>query len=111
MQALYLLALEPLAETTADVVSYGFRKKRCTQDAIEQCFTDLAKEKSPQWVLEGDIKGCFDHISHQWLIQNIPMDKRSWANGSNVVSYSSNNCSPPMKEPRRVESYLRCWLI
>lgn len=76
MQALYLLALEPLAETTADVVSYGFRKKRCTQDAIEQCFTDLAKEKSPQWVLEGDIKGCFDHISHQWLIQNIPMDKR-----------------------------------
>ena len=76
MQALYLLALEPLAETTTDVVSYGFRKKRCTQDAIEQCFTDLAKEKSPQWVLEGDIKGCFDHISHQWLIQNIPMDKR-----------------------------------
>lgn len=76
MQALYLLALEPLAETTADVVSYGFRKKRCTQDAIEQCFTDLAKEKSPQWVLEGGIKGCFDHISHQWLIQNIPMDKR-----------------------------------
>lgn len=76
MQALYLLALEPQAETTADVVSYGFRKKRCTQDAIEQCFTDLAKEKSPQWVLEGDIKGCFDHISHQWLIQNIPMDKR-----------------------------------
>ena len=76
MQALYLLALEPLAETTADVGSYVFRKKRCTQDAIEQCFTDLAKEKSPQWVLEGDIKGCFDHISHQWLIQNIPMDKR-----------------------------------
>ena len=76
MQALYLLALEPLAETTADVVAYGFRKKRCTQDTIEQCFTDLAKEKSPQWVLEGDIKGCFDHISHQWLIQNIPMDKR-----------------------------------
>ncbi|RGU28803.1 group II intron reverse transcriptase/maturase [Bacteroides cellulosilyticus] len=76
MQALYLLALEPLAETTADVVSYGFRKKRCTQDTIEQCFTDLAKEKSSQWVLEGDIKGCFDHISHQWLIQNIPMDKR-----------------------------------
>ena len=76
MQALYLLALEPLAETTADVVSYGFRKKRCTQDTIEQCFTDLAKEKSPQWVLEGDIKGCFDHISHQWLIQNIPMDIR-----------------------------------
>lgn len=75
MQALYLLALEPIAETTADGVSYGFRKKRCTQDAIEQCFTNLAKGKSPQWVLEGDIHGCFDHISHKWLLEHIPMDK------------------------------------
>jgi RNA-directed DNA polymerase len=32
------------------------------------------REKSPVWVLEGDIKGCFDNISHQWLIDNIPMD-------------------------------------
>ena len=73
MQALYLLALEPIAETTADGVSYGFRKKRCTQDAIEQCFTNLAKGKSPQWVLEGDIHGCFDHISHKWLLEHIPV--------------------------------------
>lgn len=75
MQALYLLALEPVAETTADSVSYGFRKKRCPQDAIEQCFTDLNKGKSPQWVLEGDIRGCFDHISHEWLLKHIPTDK------------------------------------
>ena len=73
MQALYLLALEPIAETTADGVSYGFRKKRCTQDAIEQCFTNLAKGKSPQWVLEGDIHGCFDHIGHKWLLEHIPV--------------------------------------
>lgn len=45
-----------------------------THDAIEQCFTVLSKGKSPQWVLEGDIKGCFDHISHEWLLENIPMD-------------------------------------
>lgn len=76
MQALYLLALEPLAEMTADTHSYGFRKERCCQDAIQQCHTVLSHGYSPQWVLEGDIKGCFDHISHDWLLANIPTDKR-----------------------------------
>jgi RNA-directed DNA polymerase len=81
MQALYLLALEPVAETTADSNSYGFRKERSTFDAREQCFCVLAKKTSPEWILEGDIKGCFDHISHEWLLNNIPMDKvmlRKW---------------------------------
>lgn len=75
MQALYLMALNPVAETTADRHSYGFRRERCTVDAIVQCHTILSKEVSPQWILEGDIKGCFDHISHDWLLANIPMDK------------------------------------
>lgn len=74
MQTLYKLSLEPIAETFADPNSYGFRIGRSTHDAIEQCFTDLNKGKSPEWILEGDIKGCFDHISHEWLIENIPMD-------------------------------------
>ncbi|WP_417127936.1 group II intron reverse transcriptase/maturase [Ruthenibacterium lactatiformans] len=74
MQTLYKFSLEPIAETYADPNSYGFRIGRSTHDAIEQCFTDLNKEKSPKWILEGDIKGCFDHISHQWLLENIPMD-------------------------------------
>ena len=74
MQTLYKLALEPIAETYADPNSYGFRMGRSTHDAIEQCFTCLNKGKSPQWILEGDIKGCFDHISHEWLIDTIPMD-------------------------------------
>ena len=75
MQALYLLALEPVSETTADSNSYGFRKERSTGDAREQCFCVLAKKASPEWIMEGDIKGCFDHISHDWLLNNIPMDK------------------------------------
>lgn len=75
MQTLYNYALQPIAETTADPNSYGFRVSRGTHDAIEQCFTDLNKGKSPKWILEGDIKGCFDHISHDWLMRNIPMDK------------------------------------
>ena len=75
MQTLYKFALEPIAEITADPNSYGFRAKRCVQDAIEQCFTSLNKAKSAKWVLEGDIKGCFDNISHDWMMENIPMDK------------------------------------
>ena len=81
MQALYLMALEPVAETTADTRSYGFRKERCTMDAVGQCHNVLRKGYSPEWILEGDIKGCFDHISHEWLLNNIPMDKvmlRKW---------------------------------
>ncbi len=74
-QALYALALNPVSEVTADTKSFGFRKGRCCQDACEYIFTALSRGYSPQWVLEGDIKGCFDHISHEWLIDNIPMDK------------------------------------
>jgi len=63
MQALYLLALDPIAETLGDPNSYGFRTQRSTADAIEQCFTDLCQRNSAQWILEGDIKSCFDHAS------------------------------------------------
>ena len=80
-QALHALALQPIAETCADKNSYGFREGRCCADAISQCFNDLAKSYSPVWVLEGDIKSCFDQISHAWLLQHIPMDRevlRKW---------------------------------
>ncbi len=63
MQALYRLALDPVAETTADLNSYGFRTQRSAADAIEQCFTALGNLQTAQWILEGDIKACFDHAS------------------------------------------------
>jgi RNA-directed DNA polymerase len=81
MQALYLLALAPIAETTGDPNSYGFRVERSTADAMGQLFVCLSKKVSAQWVLEADIKGCFDHINHDWLIANVPTDKeilRKW---------------------------------
>jgi RNA-directed DNA polymerase len=81
MQALHLLALEPVSETLADRNSYGFRSARSTADAIEQCHTILSGHHKAQWILEGDIKGCFDHISHDWLISHVPMDEeilRKW---------------------------------
>lgn len=63
MQALHLMALEPIAETYADYNSYGFRRGRSTADAIEQCFTALSGRDAPEWILEGDIKGCLDPSS------------------------------------------------
>jgi RNA-directed DNA polymerase len=52
MQALYLLALAPVAETTADRKSFGFRPERSTADAVEQCHNALSAHHSAQWVLE-----------------------------------------------------------
>lgn len=75
MQALYLLALDPIAETLGAPNSYGFRTERSTADAIEQCFNVLARQHAPQWLLEGDIRACFDGISHEWVLAHIPMDK------------------------------------
>lgn len=75
MQALHLLALEPVAETTADKNSYGFRPERSTADAIEGCFNTLAKATSASWILEGDIRACFDTLRHEWLEAHIPTDK------------------------------------
>ena len=75
MQALYLMALEPVTETTVDANSYGFRKFRSTTDAIDALHRWLSRDCSPQWILEGDIKGCFDHISHEWLLDNVRIDK------------------------------------
>jgi len=73
-QTLHLLALDPVAETTADPNSYGFRKQRSPADAIAQCFNVLAKRHAPVWILEGDIKSCFDRIGHAWLEAHVPMD-------------------------------------
>ena len=76
MQALFLSALDPVSETTADFSSYGFRRKRSCHDAIERCYIHLARNDSATSILEGDITGCFDNINHDWITDNILIDKR-----------------------------------
>jgi RNA-directed DNA polymerase len=88
-QALHLLALDPVVETTADHNSYGFRQQRSCADAIEQCFKTLSKP-NPQWILEGDIKSCFDRISHDWLLAHVPMDRailQKWLKSGYMEKY------------------------
>lgn len=74
-QALYKLGLAPVAETKADRNSYGFREGRSCADAVACAFNALSKPNSASWILEGDIRGCFDNISFDWMVKNIPMDK------------------------------------
>lgn len=75
-QALYLLGLDPIMETLADGHSYGFRQVRCCADAIEQCHLLLGNPHGPEWIMEGDIRSCFDRMSWDWLLGHIPMDKK-----------------------------------
>jgi len=80
MQALYLLGLDPIAETLADGHSYGFRLERCCADAVDECHKILRgphgrDTRGPDWVLEGDITSCFDRIHHGWLLDHIDMDR------------------------------------
>ncbi|MES2164932.1 MAG: group II intron reverse transcriptase/maturase [Pseudomonadota bacterium] len=81
MQALHLLALDPVLEPLSDPNSYGFRKNRSTADAMAQIFVKLARTASPQWVLDADIEGFFDNINHNWMIDHVRMDQsilRKW---------------------------------
>jgi RNA-directed DNA polymerase len=75
VQAIHLQALEPVSEFTSDGNSYAFRPCRSTADAIESCFLQLSRKASSEWILLGDIKGCFDNIDHEWLARNIPTDR------------------------------------
>lgn len=107
MQALYLMALNPVAETTADRHSYGFRRERCTVDAIVQCHTILSK----RYLRNGysrETSKVVSTISATSGYSTISLRIRSCSvNGWKVDSYSTGNCFPPRKERRRAVSYRR----
>jgi RNA-directed DNA polymerase len=100
MQALYKLALAPVAETTADGNSYGFREGRSCADATAAAFNALSKPNSAPWVLEADITGCYDNICQNWMLDNIPMDRevlRKWLKAGYVedgILYPSHKGTP-----------------
>ncbi len=97
MQAFYLLALQPVAETLADPHSYGFRPERCTADALVYCHTLFSQKNGARWLLEGDRKSCFDKISHEWLLTHIPIKKdilRKWLK----AGYREKNALHPTEE-------------
>ena len=65
------MVLEPIYESTFLNCSYGFRPNRCTIDAITMCRRFIQPTTKYYWVIEGDIKGCFDNIDHYILLKLI----------------------------------------
>lgn len=97
MQALYKLALAPVAETLADRNSYGYRELRSCADAISALFNFLSKPNSATWIFEADITGCYDNILKSWLMENIPIEKRilkQWLD----AGYIENGFSYPTRK-------------
>jgi len=97
MQALYKLALTPVAESTADPNSYGFREQRSCADAIEVAFCNLSKPNSATWVLEADIAGCYDNISQRWMMRFIPMERRILGEWLGAGSVEQGKTYPTLK--------------
>lgn len=73
VQALYHLGVEPVVETRSDPNSFGFRKNRSTHDAITAIRSHLDKNTHPHWILEADIRKCFDRIDHEFLMKHTPI--------------------------------------
>jgi len=69
MQAVTKLVLEPYYEAKFESCSYGFRPAMGCHDAIDKIASVLLKKQ--KWVLDADIKGCFDNIEHKFLVMQI----------------------------------------
>jgi RNA-directed DNA polymerase len=110
MQALYKLALSPVAETTADKNSYGFREGRSCADAVQAAFNSLSQRNSATYILEADIDGCFDNIAKEWMLDNIPMDKiilRKWLEAGyieNNIKYPTLKGTPQVRCRRTIKA-------
>jgi group II intron reverse transcriptase/maturase len=72
LQTVVKLILEAIYEPTFSNMSHGFRPQRSCHTALEQIKNEMY---GVRWWVEGDIKGFFDRISHEWLLAHIPMDK------------------------------------
>ena len=70
-QEILRIALEPITEYHFNNNSWGFRPKRSCHDAIEQLFNKLSRKVSHRYILEGDIKGCFDNIDHNHITNTL----------------------------------------
>ncbi len=71
VQEIYRIALEPIAEYYFHDHSYGFRPKRSCHDAMNHIYNKLAQGKRFRYIIEGDIKGCFDNINHQHILNTL----------------------------------------
>ena len=50
--------------------SYGFRPGRSSHQALDALFVGISRRKV-NWIIDADIRGFFDNISHEWLMQSL----------------------------------------
>jgi len=65
------LIIEPIFESDFLDCSIGFRPNRCCHDALPVFYNQIQPRNKYYWVIEGDIKSCFDKISHKILLRII----------------------------------------
>lgn len=70
-QAMVKTALEPCWEAQFEPISYGFRPGRSAHDAIACIYVTAKTTNRKKWVVDADIAGCFDHIRHELLLEQI----------------------------------------
>ena len=68
-QMLVKLALEPAWEAKFEPNSYGLRPGRNCHDAIIAIFNNVKSTNKPKWILNVDLKGCYDNIDHNYLLK------------------------------------------
>jgi group II intron reverse transcriptase/maturase len=62
------MLIEPIAESDFLECSYGFRPGRRTMDCVGICWRYIQRATKFFWVVEGDIRGCFNEIQHDRLM-------------------------------------------
>src|SRR5438105_7109758 len=71
LQSMVKNALEPAWEAKFEGISYGFRPGRCCHDAIAKIYGLACPHRTKKWILDADIRGAFDNISHDYLLETI----------------------------------------
>lgn len=71
LQAVVVMALDPLIEDISDESSFGFRKFRSTDDAVRRIQSIISRYYGPRYIWEVDIKKCFDEISHEFIMEEL----------------------------------------
>lgn len=75
MMKLYAYVLQPIVEASCDGYSYGFRKSRSAMDAHASIMRAIMGHDAPKMVVVTDVKACYAHISHDWILENVPINK------------------------------------
>ena len=70
-QEIIRTTIEPICEYNFLSCSHGFRPKRSCHDAMQDLFVKLSRKGSRRWIIEGDIKGCFDNIKHTHILETL----------------------------------------